>query len=65
MNPFEGFIVDAGMTSSDGGASVLIPLPSTLQSELDSFFAQWAVLANAACPDFGVDLSDGMLVSID
>ena len=68
VDPFSASVVSAGLTDSLGRNAVFTPLPDSPALVGLSFREQWAYtppVGSGTCPDLGVHLSDGLLVTIE
>jgi len=67
VDPFSALVIDAGLTDASGHAQVATPLPDSPALVGLSFREQWAVapaFGAGSCPALGVDLSDGLIVTV-
>ena len=68
VDPFSAFITDAGDTDVYGRAAVTTPLPDSPALAGLAFYEQWATVpafGSGSCVDIGVNLSDGLLITIE
>ncbi|MEM7308269.1 MAG: hypothetical protein AAF682_16435 [Planctomycetota bacterium] len=68
VNPFTGYVVGPVATDDVGRAAIPLPLPDSASVVGLSFRAQWAITPMAGggtCPELGVNLSEGLLLTIE